>query len=1095
MTPLEEFLAAHGLDGLGAAFRENDIDLPTLLELDERHLKELGLSLGHRVKLLKAIAALRDSTRPAPAPSAAEPQPPPPSEPERRQITVLFCDIVGSTELAGRVDPEDMRDIIRAYQDTCAGVIARFDGYLAKFLGDGVLAYFGYPRAHEDSSERAIRSGLEIVDALSRLVLKGADRLNVRIGIATGTVVVGDLVGEGSARELSVVGGAPNLAARLQAAAKPDTVLISESTRSLAKGAFLYEDLGSQSFKGVAEPVHVWRVLGENVQTSRFEATQTDALTGFVGREQELALLLDRWEQAVAGEGQVVLLCGEPGIGKSRIADQLRQKLAGLDHVRIRYQCSPFHLNSALRPVISQLEFAAGLAAEDSDDARLAKLESLLAETSDRLQEVVPLVADLLNIPLGGRYPALDLPADQRKQRTLRALADQLVSLSRRQPVLWLVEDAHWIDPTTKELIGLCIDRIRDARVLALVTHRPEFQSPWGSQAHVTGLALNRLGRRQCLAVVEQVCNGKTLPPEIVDQIVAKTDGIPLFVEELTKAVLESGLLRESHDRYELDGPLPPLAIPATLQDSLLARLDRLAPAKEVAQIGAAIGREFGFGLLEAVAAFSGNQLKDALAELVSSELVFCRGEPPDATYIFKHALVQDAAYATLIRSRRQQLHARIAKAIEERFARVAELEPELLAHHYEAAGLDEPARRYWAQAGRAAIARSAYLEAGAHFARALRLLRKLPSSGERAREEIEILLNQGMAFVATRGPGSPEVGSIYEQAVAIGEGLGDDPLHFQARWGDWLYHSLSGDLPEAGRIADRLVRLAKALAVDDYELQAHHARWTTAFLRGEIGKTREDIERGLALYDRERHRGHLLRYGAHDPGVCACATGACTWWQAGDAHQAKRLSDEAIRLGRDLNHPFSRAISLWYAAFLAQMIGDAAWARSLSDELIELASHNNFPLPLALARIVQGWAQTREGDLAAGAKQMQRVYEGLLEAKQRAYLTYLGTVVAGAKLDLGEHEETLSFLGEVETLSQDTHQQMFMPDLHRLRAEALRRLDPKSERIEASYRAALSLAREQGARALEQRAAASFAEWLSAAGRPLDAGAAQPAA
>lgn len=537
MGDLRKLLESLGLSQYGDLFERHDIDLAALVELGEDDLKELGVSLGHRVRLRKSIADLRAQGVPVAQPEARPAQP---QEGERRQLTVMFCDLVGSSQLASRLDPEEMRDIVRAYQQTCAAVVERFGGHLAQYLGDGVLAYFGYPQAHEDAAGRAVHAGLGVVQAVAGLAHE--ERLRVRVGIATGLVVVGKVIGSDGASELSAIGDTPNLAARLQGIAEPDSVVIGEVTHALTKGSFRYADLGPVTLKGFERPVHVWRVLGEALAT-RFEAAQTAGMSPFVGREQEVALLLSRWEQAVAGEGQAVLLCGEAGIGKSRIGEQFRQALRDVPHTRVRYQCSPFHTNSALQPVIGQLEFAAGMQAGDDNRSRLAKLEALLQPTTSRLPEVLPLFASLLGIALEERYELPQLTSDAIKRRTLEALADQLVALSRTRPVYWQLEDAHWIDPTTRELVGLCLSRIRDARVFVLVTHRPDFASPWGNMPHVTTLTLNRLARRTSVELIEKVVGGRSLPPQVLDQILAKTEGIPLFIEELTKTVLESGLL------------------------------------------------------------------------------------------------------------------------------------------------------------------------------------------------------------------------------------------------------------------------------------------------------------------------------------------------------------------------------------------------------------------------------------------------------------------------------------------------------------------------------------------------------------------------
>jgi len=1071
MADVTKLLRSLGLSQYADRFAAADIDGEALLQLQESHLKELGLSLGHRVRLLGAIAELKangEAAQPQPQknPAAEETQ-----DDERRQLTVMFCDLVGSSELSQRLDPEEMRRVVHTYHQVCASTVARFEGHVAQYLGDGVLAYFGYPLAQEDAAERAVRAALATVVAVAALDVADAGRLNVRIGIATGVVVVG--------KAFTATGETPNLAARLQSAAEPGCVVISQSTRALTRGSFRYRDLGELVLKGFKTPVPAWQVLSE-AGASRFEAAHPGRLTPFIGREQEVALLKSRWEQAESGEGQVVLLCGEPGIGKSRIAEQFRLLLRDAEHVRVRWQCSPFHTTSALQPVIGQLEFAAGLGAEDDSATRLQKLEALLQSTSPQWAETLPLFASLLGIDLAGRYELPPLTADAIRKRTLEALADSLVDLSKSHPVYWQLEDAHWIDPTTRELVGMCLARIRDARVFVLITFRPEFSAPWANLPHVTTLTLNRLARRQSVALAERVAEGP-LPPAMLDQILAKTEGIPLFIEELTKAVLESRVVTLREGRYELEGEFSQVSIPATLQDSLMARLDRLAPVKEVAQLGAAIGREFTYDLIADVAPMSAAELQEALAKLAAAELVYVRGQPPESSYVFKHALVQDAAYSSLVRARRHHLHSRIAEALQRKSPEAVARRPELIAQHYEAAGLDDLAKKHWSAAGQRAIERSDYAEAGSHFGRALAIVRKEAESESRRREEANLIIGQAITVQVLRGPGSADAGRIADEAVRLSAPLGDDPLHFRARWADWMYNSLSGNLPAASERADRLVEMAGRLDYDDLRLQAHHARWTTAFLRGRVSVTRGDIEQGLALYDFEKHRDHWMIYGAHDPGVCARGTGACTLWQAGFAERAAAVAAEAMQVADSLGHPYSRCIALQYAGFFAIMVGDPHAAARLAEKLFAVASEARVVHPIGLSKFVGAWAMSKLSDLGRGAAQMEAAFRAALEAKQRAWMTFVGTCVAAAKLEMGRPEEALSFLDELDQLCIQTHQQLFRSEIHRLRGQALRALDPSDPRVATEYRAALEIAREQGAQALELRAANDLAQCLAA--------------
>ena len=636
------WLRSLGLERYEAVFRDNAIDETVLPDLTDQDLEKLGILLGHRRKLLRAIADLEVVERSAL--SAVTPRPT--DIAERRQLTIMFCDLAGSTELSTRLDPEDMREIISAYHRCCADLITKTGGFVARYVGDGVLAYFGYPQALEHDAERAVRAGLSLVEAVPKLKTAAGVALQVRVGIATGLVVVGDLIGAGMIRGHEVVGETPNLAARLQALAEPGTVVISSSTRGLTGGLFDYRDLGAAALKGFADTVPAWQVLGASAAESRFKALRAST-TPLVNRTEEIDLLLRRWERAKAGEGSVVLISGDPGIGKSRIAETIIERLSGEPHTRLREFCSPHHQDVALYPSLTQLERAAGFRREDTDDQRLTKLEAVLAIAADDLGEAVPLLASLLSIPTGDRYPALDMSPQSRKLATLQALVSQLFGLTKRQPVLLVVEDAHWADPTSLELFDLIVARASSLPLLAIVTFRPEFVAPWVGRPQVTLVSLNRLPRRLCAEMIGHVTGSKVLPQMVSDQINDRTDGVPLFIEELTKAVVESGLLVNTQDRYDTMGPVAPLAIPTSLQESLLARLDRLAPTTDVVQIAAALGRQFSHELISAVSALTSQKLDDALTQLVNAELIFRHGAAPDAVYTFKHALVPDTAYSS----------------------------------------------------------------------------------------------------------------------------------------------------------------------------------------------------------------------------------------------------------------------------------------------------------------------------------------------------------------------------------------------------------------------------------------------------------------
>jgi class 3 adenylate cyclase len=795
MQQIADWLKQLGMQEYIQQFAENDIDFAILSTLTDQDLEKMGVtSLGHRRRLLHGIANLKGVEKAAPAinvavaPSAA---PRPTESAERRQVTVLFSDLVGSTALSARMDPEDLHEVISAYQKCIAEVVRRFGGFVAKYLGDGVLVYFGYPEAHEDDAERAVRAGLELIAAVG--ALKTPASLQTRVGIATGLVVVGDLIGSGEAQERGIVGETPNLAARLQGIAEPNTAVIAEGTRRLLGSLFELKDLGARDLKGVAGQMRAWVVLRASTVESRFAALHASGLTALVGREEETELLLRRWSRAKSGEGQVVLLSGEAGIGKSRLTAALVESLAPESHGRLRYFCSPQHTDSAFYPIIGQMARAAGLAHDDSAKTKLDKLDALLAQTTTSVEHAA-LFAEVLSLLNDGRYPSLDAPTpEQRRQRTLEALTSQMETLARQNPVLMIFQDAHWADPTSLEVFSRCVDQIAALRVLLIVTFRPEFEPPWIGRPYVTALTLNRLPQREVGAIIDRVVGNKLLPANIRQDISERSDGIPLFIEEMTKAVLEAESDDAAHQTIAAT-PSPARAVPASLHASLMARLDRLGAAKEVAQVGAAIGREFSHALLAAVARKQDAQLQSALDRLIEAGLLFRQCVPPHARYLFKHALVQDAAYGTLLREPRRALHARIVETVEGQFSDIAASEPELLAHHCTEAGLIEKAALLWGKAGQRSVERSALVEAVAQLTRALDQITTLPSTPALRREEIKLQVALITPLLYVKGYAAPEVKEaaerahlLIEQAKAMGELLEDPLLLFSTLYFLWV--------------------------------------------------------------------------------------------------------------------------------------------------------------------------------------------------------------------------------------------------------------------------------------------------------------------
>jgi len=862
---IDGWLRGIGLAQYAEMFRANDIDIELLRRLTSDDLKDIGVaSFGHRKKLLEAIADLAGAVPVSPQPALIEPKPS--DTAERRQVTVMFSDLVGSTALSARMDPEDLREVIAAYQKCVAETVRRFGGFVAKYIGDGVLVYFGYPEAHEDDAEQAVRAGLELIAAVAGLKTRAA--LQTRIGIATGLVVVGDLIGLGAAQEQAIVGETPNLAARLQALAEPNTVVIADGTRRLLGNLFELEDLGAKDLKGIAGPARAWAVLRASSAEGRFEALHATGLTALVGREEETELLLRRWSRAKTGEGQVVLLSGEAGIGKSRLTAALLESLAAESHTRLRYFCSPQHIDSAFYPIIGQMERAAGLADDDVLQTKLDKLDALLAQTATSIQDAA-LFAEMLSLPNDGRYPALDLTPEQRRQRTLEALTAQLAGLAKKRPVLMICEDAHWVDPTSLEVFGRTVDQIKTLPVLLIVTFRPEFNAPWAGRSHVTSLALNRLGEREAAAIIARLAGNKVLPADMMAEIVERTDGIPLFVEEMTKAVLEAESEGEAR-RTAGAVPSPALAVPASLHASLMARLDRLGPAKEVAQIGAAIGREFSHALLAAVARKPEAELGAALDRLIAAGLLFRQGVPPHANYLFKHALVQDAAYGTLLREPRRALHARIAETLEIQFAEIAESKPELLARHCTKAGLIEKAAVLWGKAGQRSLARSALVEAAEQLTRALAQIAALPATPALRREQIKLQVALITPLIHVKGYAAPETKAaterarlLIEQAEALGEPVEDPLLLFSVLYGFWVANYVAFNGNATLELAVQFLALAEKKGATVPLMVGHRLMGTSLMSTGDIAPGRAHYDQALALYDPAEHRPLATRFGS----------------------------------------------------------------------------------------------------------------------------------------------------------------------------------------------------------------------------------------
>jgi class 3 adenylate cyclase/predicted ATPase len=1069
LIDVAEWLQDLGLERYVPAFRDNEIDWEVLPKLTSEDLREIGVAaIGHRRKLLDAIAAL-GATAPAAAVMVAPSDASAPVDAERRQLTVMFCDLVGSTALSTRHDPEDLRELVGDYHRTVADTVGRFDGFVAKYMGDGVLIYFGYPQAHEDDAERAVHAGLAVIEAVGRLPARQG--LQVRLGIATGLAVVGDLIGEGAAQERGVVGETPNLAARLQAVAMPDTLVIAEATRRQVGGLFDLADLGPQALAGFAEPQLAWRVIGESGMLSRFEALRSGT-TPLVGRGEELDLLRRRWDQAKTGEGRVVLISGEPGIGKSRLTAALYDHIADEPHTRLRYFCSQHHQDSALYPVIVQLERAAGFTRDDGPEAILDKLAVLIGPAGEIGD--ISLLAELLSLPGGDRFAPLELSPQRKKERTLAALLRQLDGLARTQPVLMIFEDLHWIDPTSRELLDLVLARTDRLRVLLVATFRPEFEPPWVGQPHVTVMALNRLGRSDGAAMVQQLAgNAALLPQDVIAEIVERTDGVPLFVEEMTRAVLEAGAERGWETAASV--PAASLGVPATLQASLMARLDRLGPAaKRVAQIGAAIGREFSYELAAAVGEFAEESFQEALQRLVDAGLVFQRGMPPTAEYMFKHALVQDAAYGTLLRGPRRQLHARIAEALEANSPEMMDSQPELFAQHYAEAGLAKKSVACWGKAGLRSAARSAMAEAAAQLQKGLDQLALLPDTLERQRQELELRSSQGAVLFVLKGHAAPETGQAYARARELWEQLGSLSEFLRIPYGQSRYHVVRGEFDLALRLDGDLLRLSRQRNDSAGLVLGHYSSGRNLMFAGRFASSRTNLEQVLALYDPISHRSLIYQAG-DDPRVNAQGVLGIVLFCLGYPDQASVRSNAAIDEARRLAHPPSLASVLALGDMLLSLVGDDEALNERAEQLVAVATEQGFPWWGAQGTVYLGWGKVKNGNLEEGMSLLRRGLSAHRATGAELWMPHHISLLAEACEIAGQIEESLTLLDDALQVAGRTGDRWFAAELHRVKGQFLLQ-QGKSEDAEVLYREALSIAEEQGAKLWELRASVSLA-------------------
>jgi TOMM system kinase/cyclase fusion protein len=1069
-------------------FALDDEDLEALKD-ELLYAKRLAVDEDGRVLVWTGGTASAPTTAsPVPLPAMLEVSPvqvgaspggPAPPEAERRQLTVMFCDLVDSTRLSSQLDPEEYRDVVRAYHAACTEVIRRYDGHIAQLLGDGLLVYFGWPQAHEDDAQRAVRTGLGILTAigdLNKSLQQGKGiQLALRVGIHTGLVVVGEMGGAGRQEQLAL-GEAPNIAARIQGLATPNMVVLSDATYRLVQGYFQCQDLGAQALRGITESMHIYHVLGESGATSRLDIAQPRGLTPLVGRESEVTLLLERWQQVKAGHGHVVLLTGDAGIGKSRLVQMLKEHVANEPHMRWECRSAESSQNTALFPLTDLFQRLLRFQPEDTPNEKLGKLEQMLSQYRLPIKESVPLLAPLLSLALPEhRYPPLNVSPHRQRQKALKAIVSILLELAEHHPVLFIVEDLHWTDPTTLELLGLLLDQTPTASLLVLLTCRPYFHPAWHHRSYLTEITVNRLSHAQVEQIVIDMTDGKTFPAEVLQQILAKTDGVPLFVEEMTKALLEFGHLKEVAGHYELTRSLRELTIPVTLQDSLMARLDRLVTAKGIAQIGATIGRQFSYVLLQTVSQLDEATLQRELGRLVETELLYQRGLLPQSTYVFKHALIQDAAYESLLKSTRQHYHQRISQVLEAQFPEMVEAQPELLAHHYTEAGLIEHSVAYWYKAGQRASERSAHVEAMAHLRQGLELLKSLPEAPERVQREVDMHLALGASLFATQGYAAPEVQQTYARARQLCHHLDDPHQLFPALRGLWNYYHVRAELQTAHTLGDQLLTLAQQARDPAMLIAAHRAVGTTLFWMGAVASAQTHFAQGVALYDPTQHRASTFLYG-EDAGVLCQSFAAWTLWCLGYPDQGLAQSQQAVTFAQQSAHPFSLGWVLSRATLIHQLRREERCTQERAEAAISLAQEQGFPQLRATGAILRSGTLAHQGQAQDGIAQLHQGLSALRATGAEIARPYYLALLAEAHGTMGQPEAGLTALAEALTLVDTTGERWYQAELYRLKGALLlqQNADHQME-AETCFHQAIAIAQNQQAKSFELRAAASL--------------------